>query len=66
MYKIGQSGGILSRLLWPLLKTGLPLMKKIPLAKSVLVITATSATDAAIRENIFESDMTKLKKRMIS
>ena len=41
-------------------------MKKIPLAKSVLVITATSATDAAIRENIFASGMTKLKKRMIS
>ena len=34
-----QSGGFLDRLLGPLLKTGLPLMKSVikPLAKSVLV-----------------------------
>ena len=34
-----QSGGFLGRLLGPLLKTGLPLMKSVikPLAKSVLV-----------------------------
>ena len=38
MYKRRQSGGLLGRLLGPLLKAGLPLMKNIlkPLAKSVL------------------------------
>ena len=37
--KIIQSGGFLSRLLGPLLKTGLPLTKNVikPLAKSVLI-----------------------------
>ena len=52
--KMIQSGGFLGRLLGPLLKTGLPLMKSVikPLAKSVLVpsgLTAeTSAADAGI------------------
>ena len=38
MYEIGQSGWYLSRLLWQLLKIGLPLMKNVlkPLAKSAL------------------------------
>ena len=46
-------GGFLGRLLRPLVKTRLPLMKSVlkPLAKSVLVLlrlaTAGSATDAA-------------------
>ena len=37
--KITQSGGFLSKLLGPLLKTGLPLIKNVikPLAKSVLI-----------------------------
>ena len=37
--KIIQSGGFLSKLLGPLLKTGLPLIKNVikPLAKSVLI-----------------------------
>ena len=37
--KIMQSGGFLGRLLGPLLKTGLPLIKNVikPLAKSVLI-----------------------------
>ena len=37
--KMIQSGGFLSRLLGPLLKTGLPLMKNVikPLAKTVLI-----------------------------
>ena len=49
-----QSGGFLGRLLDPLLKTGLPLMKNVikPLAKSVLTplgLTAVaSAADAGI------------------
>ena len=49
-----QLGGFLGRLLGPLLKTGLPLMKSViqPLAKSVLIplglTAAASATDAGI------------------
>ena len=39
LHKIGKSGGFLSRLLRPLLKTGLPLMKNVlkPFAKSTLI-----------------------------
>ena len=64
--KIVQSGGFLIRLLGPLLKTGLPLMKNVPksLAKWVLIplglTAAASATDAAIQKNIFGSSMTTL------
>ena len=38
MNKIGQTGGFLVRILGPLLKTGLPLMKNVlkPLTKSIL------------------------------
>ena len=49
-----QSGGFLGRLLGPLLKTGLPLMKSVikPLAKTVLIpsglTAAASAADAGI------------------
>ena len=49
-----QSGGFLSRILGPLLKTGLPLIKNVikPLAKSVLIplrlTAAASAADAGI------------------
>ena len=52
--KIIQSGGFLSRLLGPLLKTGLPLIKSVikPGAKSVLIplglTVAASAADAGI------------------
>ena len=51
-----QSGGFLGRLLGPLLRTGLPLMKSVikPLAKSVLVplgsTAAVSAADAEIHK----------------
>ena len=51
-----QSGGCLGRLLGPLLKTGLPLIKSVikPLAKSVLIplglIAATLAADAGIHK----------------
>ena len=48
--KMIQSGGFLGRLLGPLLKTGLPLMKSVikPLAKSVLIpLGLTAAADAA-------------------
>ena len=56
-----QSGGFLGRLLDPLLKTGLPLIKSVikPLSKSVLISlgsTATaSAADAEIHKKIIGS-----------
>ena len=56
--KMIQSGGFLGKLLGPLLKTGLPLMKNVikPLAKSVLIplglTAAVSATDAGIHKKI--------------
>ena len=56
-----KSGGFLGRLLGPLLKTGLPLMKSAiqPLAKSVLIpleLTApASAADAGIHKKIVGS-----------
>ena len=56
-----QSGGYLVRLLCPLLKTGLPLMKNIikPLSKGVLIplalTAAVSAADAEIHKKIVES-----------
>ena len=59
--KMIQSGGFLGRLLGPLLKTRLPLMKNVikPLAKSVLVTlgltTAASAADAGIHKKILGS-----------
>ena len=50
-----QSGGFLGRLLTPLLKTGLPLVKNVikPWAKSVLIplgLTAAAAADVGIHE----------------
>ena len=59
--KMIQSGGFLGRLLGPLLKTGLPLIKNVikPLAKSILIplglTAAASATDAGIHKKILES-----------
>ena len=56
-----QSGGFLGKLLGPLLKTGLPLMKSVitPLAKSVLIplgiTAAASAADAGIHKKILGS-----------
>ena len=55
LLKMIQSGGFLGRLLGPLLRTGLLLMKSVikPLAKSVLVpleLTAASAADAGIHK----------------
>ena len=57
--KIIQSGGFLGKLLGPLLKTGLPLIKNVikPLAKNVLIplglTAAASAADAGIlKKNI--------------
>ena len=56
-----QSGGFLGRLLGPLLKTGLPLIKNVikPLAKSVLIplrlTAAATAADAGIHKKILVS-----------
>ena len=63
--KMIQSGGFLGRLLGPLLRTGLPLMKSIikPLTKSVLVplglTAAASAADAGIHKKILGSGHNK-------
>ena len=59
--KMIQSGGFLGRLLGPLLRTGLPLMKSVikPLTKIVLVplglTAAASAADAGIHKKILGS-----------
>ena len=59
--KMIQSGGFLGKLLGPLLKNGLPLMKGIikPLAKSVLIplglTAAASAADAGINRKLLGS-----------
>ena len=64
--KMIQSGGFLGRLLGPLLKTGLPLIKNVikPLAKSVLIplglTAAASAADAGIHKKILGSGTTAL------
>ena len=56
LLKMIQLGGFLGRLLGPLLKTGLPLIKNVikPLAKSALIplglTSATSTSDAGIHE----------------
>ena len=54
--KMIQSGGFLGRLLGPLLKTGLPLIKNVikSLAKSVLIpLGLTAAADAGIHKKIW-------------
>ena len=58
LHKVGQSGGFLSRLLGPLLKTGLLLIVNVlkPLAKSFLIslgLTTVSTTVAAIHKKMF-------------
>ena len=59
--KMIQSGGFLGRLMGPLLKTGLPIIKNVikPLAKSVLIplglTGAASAADAGIHIKILGS-----------
>ena len=64
LLKVGQSEGFLGRLLRPLLKTGLPLIRNVlkPIAKSVLIplglTAAASATDAVIHKKVFGSGTT--------
>ena len=53
--KMMQSGGFLGRLLGPLLKTGLPLMKNVikkPLAKSVLILLGLTAAASSVYAGI--------------
>ena len=63
--KTTQSGEFLGKLLGPLIKTGLPLMKSVikPLAKSVLVplglTAAASAADAGTHKKILGSGKAK-------
>ena len=67
-----QSRGSLGKLLGPLMRVGLPLMKNgfTPIARTVLIqlgLTAAAATDAAIQKKIHGSGMTTLiisKERM--
>ena len=64
--KMIESGGFLGRLLGPLLKARLPLMKNVikPLAKSILIplglTAAASAADAGIHKKILGSGTTTL------
>ena len=60
--KIFQSGEFLGKLLGPLLKTGLPLMKNVikPLGKSVLAPLGLSAAIAGIDKAILGSGTTTL------
>ena len=64
--KMVQSGGFLGKLLGPLVKTGLPLIKNViePLAKSVLIplrlAAAATAADAGIHKRILGSENTTL------
>ena len=65
LHKIGESGILLGRLLWPLLKTGLFLMKNLqkPLAKIVWMtsgLTAVASATAAAQNKIFGSGTTTL------
>ena len=65
LHKIGESGIFLGRLLWPLLKTGLFLMKNLqkPLAKIVWMtsgLTAVASATAAAQNKIFGSGTTTL------
>ena len=61
LHKTVQSGGLLGRLLGPVLKTRLPLIGNVlkPLAKSVLTplgfTAAASATDPTIHQKMFGS-----------
>ena len=66
IFRIIQSGGFLGKLLGPLLKTGLTLIKNVikPLAKSVLtslgLTAAASAAEAGIQKKILGSGTTIL------
>ena len=56
LYKVEQSGKIFPRILRPLLKTGIPLMKNVtkPLAKSVLIRSSLTASASATEAGIYK------------
>ena len=57
--KIIQSGGFLGKLLGPLLKTGLPLLKSVIKPLGLLGLTgASSAIDAGVQKTIYGSGIT--------
>ena len=57
--KIIQSGGCLGKILGPLLKTGLPLLKSVIKPLGLLGLTAaSSAIDAGVQKNIYGSGTT--------
>ena len=59
--KITQSGGFLDKLLGPLLKTGLPLLKSVINPLGLLGLTAAgSAIDARVQKKIYGSGSTTL------
>ena len=57
--KMIQSGGFLGKLLGPLLKTGLPLIKNVitPLAKSVLILLGLTAAGSAANAGIHKKNI---------
>ena len=57
--KMIQSGGFLGRLLGPLLKTGLPLIKNVikPLAKSVLIPLGLTAAASAVDAGTYKKNI---------
>ena len=61
IFKIIQSGGFLGKILGPLLKTGLPLLKSIIKPLGLLGLTAaSSAIDADVQQKIYGSGKTTL------
>ena len=67
--KMIQLGGFLSRLLGPLLKTGLPLIKNVikPLAKIVLIpLLLTAAADPVIHKKILGSGHNNITSLIVS
>ena len=59
--KIIQSGGFLGKILGPLLKTGLPLLKSVITPLGLLGLTAaSSAIDAGVQKKIYGSGTTAL------
>ena len=59
--KIIQSGGFLGKILGPLLKTGLPLLKSVIKPLGLLgLIAASSAIDSSVQKRIYGSGTTTL------
>ena len=58
--KMIKSGGFLGKILGPLLKTGLPLLKSVIKPLGLLGLTASSETDASVQKKIYGSGKTTL------